>query len=51
VTHEIASVSPDPFTGDFMMVLTQGLGLGVNAPTDATPATGTTTIDYVRVWK
>ncbi|MET0449990.1 MAG: family 16 glycosylhydrolase [Aeromicrobium sp.] len=54
LTHQVNGTSPaasSPFDDPFMLVLTQGLGLGENAPTSATPAVGTSTIDYVRVWK
>lgn len=53
LTHRIDPSAPggDPFGGAFMIALTQGVGLGDNAPTASTPATGTTRIDYVRVWR
>jgi beta-glucanase (GH16 family) len=35
----------------FLVALTQGMGVGVNANTTAPPLPGTTQIDYVRVWK
>jgi beta-glucanase (GH16 family) len=50
VTHSIASLDVDPFSRAFQLVLTQGLGVGANAATAATPDVGTTRIDYVRVW-
>ena len=40
-----------PFDKPFIIALTQGLGLGGNALTSSTPTTGTTQVDYVRVWK
>ncbi len=55
VTHRINGGSIElgsaPFNAPFILVLTQGLGLGGNAPTGTTPDTGTTKVDYVRVWK
>ncbi|MET0930345.1 MAG: glycoside hydrolase family 16 protein [Aeromicrobium sp.] len=54
LTHRINGESPgasSPFDAPFMLVLTQGLGLGENAATASTPAVGTTRIDYVRVWR
>lgn len=54
LTHRInapSSGTSSPLDDPSMIVLTQGLGLGENAPTAATPASGTTRIDYVRVWK
>jgi beta-glucanase (GH16 family) len=55
VTHQInrsaAEGTTPPFDGEFILALTQGRGLFPNAPTAETPDTGTTTIDYVRVWQ
>lgn len=51
VTHRITQLSVDPFVRDFILVLTQGLGVGDNRVTSSTPAVGTTRIDHVRVWK
>ena len=43
--------SPAPFDQPFMIVLTQALGLGVNAFDPAvTPLPATTLVDYVRAW-
>lgn len=53
VSHTITALDPAygpaPFDRAFMLVLTQGLEAG--ATTAATPTTGTTKVDYVRVWK
>ncbi|MFC5676961.1 glycoside hydrolase family 16 protein [Aeromicrobium endophyticum] len=53
VSHVIKKLDPAygpaPFDRAFMLVLTQGLEAG--AATSATPTTGTTKVDYVRVWK
>ena len=43
--------APQPFDHPFMVALTQMLGVGSNAVTDATPLPATTEIDHVRVWK
>ncbi|MET0953421.1 MAG: glycoside hydrolase family 16 protein [Aeromicrobium sp.] len=55
LTHTINGLNPEqgsaPFDKTFMLVLTQGLGLGDNSETEQTPDTGTTKIDYVRVWQ
>lgn len=51
VTHQLTAVTSDPFLGEFLMVLTQGTGMGDNAATSSTPTIGTTKVDYVRVWK
>jgi beta-glucanase (GH16 family) len=45
------AASPAPFDQPFFIALTQGLGIGGNAPTTSTPIPATTLIDYVRVWK
>ncbi|MBD8608581.1 glycoside hydrolase family 16 protein [Aeromicrobium sp. CFBP 8757] len=52
VTHQISDdAAKKAFEGEFMLVMTQGLGAGANAVTAATPDVGTTTVDFVRVWK
>ncbi|MCL8252908.1 glycoside hydrolase family 16 protein [Aeromicrobium fastidiosum] len=51
VTHEVSESAKAAFEGEFMLVMTQGLGAGGNAVTSATPDVGTTSVDYVRVWK
>jgi beta-glucanase (GH16 family) len=51
VEHQIEKLEIDPFDSPFMLVLSQGLGAGFNAVTQATPDVGTTKVDYVRVWK
>ena len=43
-------VKPQPFDQPFVLALTEATGVGANAPTDATPAVGTTQVDYVKVW-
>jgi beta-glucanase (GH16 family) len=43
-------VKPEPFDQPFIVALTQALGVGTNAVTDATVLPATTQIDYVRVW-
>jgi len=52
--HDIAPAPPltgsQPFDQPFTINLTQALGVGTNAFTDATPLPATTTVDYVRVW-
>ena len=52
--HDIAPAPPltgsQPFDQPFTLNLTQALGLGTNAFTEATPLPATTTVDYVRVW-
>lgn len=52
--HVIAPAPPltgsQPFDQPFSINLTQALGIGTNAFTDATPLPATTTVDYVRVW-
>lgn len=55
VTHTINGLYPElgsaPFDKPFLMVLTQGLGLGENAATAQTPTVGTTKVDWVKAWK
>lgn len=55
VDHAIAPAAPltgsQPFDQPFTINLTQALGIGGNAYTDATPLPATTTVDYVRVWE
>jgi beta-glucanase (GH16 family) len=51
VTHQVSDDAKKAFEGEFMLVMTQGLGAAGNAVTAATPDVGTTTVDYVRVWK
>ncbi len=52
VTHQISDdANKKAFEGEFMLVMTQGLGAGANGVTAATPDVGTTSVDYVRVWK
>ncbi len=51
VTHAISESAKAAFEGQFMLVMTQGLGAGGNGVTSATPDVGTTKVDYVRVWK
>lgn len=52
VTHQISDdATKKAFEGEFMLVMTQGLGAGANGVTAATPDVGTTSVDYVRVWK
>jgi beta-glucanase (GH16 family) len=52
--HDIAPAPPlagsQPFDQPYTLNLTQALGVGSNAFTDATPLPATTTVDYVRVW-
>lgn len=43
-------VKPAPFDQPFLLALTQALGVGANAVSDATQLPATTQIDYVRVW-
>jgi beta-glucanase (GH16 family) len=44
--------APKPFDHPFMIALTQGLGVGGNAPDPATvQVPATTSVDYVRVWQ
>jgi beta-glucanase (GH16 family) len=54
VDHDIAPAPPlsgsQPFDQPFTLNLTQALGVGTNAFTEATPLPATTTVDYVRVW-
>ncbi|MFL6061368.1 MAG: family 16 glycosylhydrolase [Marmoricola sp.] len=40
-----------PYTKPYMIVLSQMLGVGSNAPTSRTALPATTTVDYVHVWK
>jgi beta-glucanase (GH16 family) len=43
--------TPAPFDQPFFVNLTQGFGVGANAPTAKTPLPATTEIDYVRAWE
>jgi beta-glucanase (GH16 family) len=42
---------PAPFDKPFALILTQGLGVRGNSPTDATPLPATMHVDWVRVWR
>ncbi len=45
-----AAAGQDPFNKAYMLVLSQLIGVGSNAPTAQTQLPAVTTIDYVRVW-
>ncbi|MDO7869121.1 glycoside hydrolase family 16 protein [Nocardioides jiangxiensis] len=44
-------VAPAPFDEPFFMILNNGIGGGLNVPTDSTALPSTMNVDYVRVWK
>jgi beta-glucanase (GH16 family) len=44
-------VAPQPFDQPFIVALTQGFGIGTNAPSSSTPLPAVTQVDYVHVWK
>jgi beta-glucanase (GH16 family) len=43
--------APAPFDQPMFLALTQGIGVGTNAPTSSTPPVVSTVVDYVKVWK
>lgn len=48
----LVNTSANPaFNERYIVALTQGMGLGGNAPTPGNVPTGSTEVDYVRVWK
>jgi hypothetical protein len=54
LTHRIDAKGLDgsaPFDQPFFLLLTQTLGIGQNAFTNATPLPQTMEIDRVRIWK
>jgi hypothetical protein len=55
VDHTINPASPlkgsQPFDKDFVLNLTQMLGVGTNTPVEGLPLPVTTEVDYVRVWR